>query len=309
MRKRLKGRKTVVLLGLAAAALALAGCGGNESSQEQAFESVTPAQQASGQQAQDNGPASDSPDSMRPNALPCLPDCPKQAAANATGQAALDLLPAVPEAFPSPQPNVRGSGDVGVGEFMARMAKDSSNVWEQAFRESGLRYVPAKVAIIKPGQRARTLCGNRFVVSADPAGPFYCSADSTIFLPVVLMDKLIYQKYGDFSVAYAVAHEWGHRIQDLLGLLNARNQGQLLTIQIETQADCFAGVWARTAYRRGLLEKGDIQEAIKVADLIGDADGTPDTDPRAHGRSGLRSAWFLTGYQSGKASDCKTYTG
>ncbi|MFN2467198.1 MAG: neutral zinc metallopeptidase [Gaiellaceae bacterium] len=297
MRKRLNRRRAALLVGLAAAALALAGCGGNESSQEQAFESVTPAQQATGQQAQ-NGPAADDPNVMRPNATP-----------NATGQSALDLLPAVPEAFPSPRPNVVGSGDVGVDVFMSRMAKDASNVWEQAFRESGLRYVPAKVAVIKPGQRVRTLCGNQIVTSSFAGGPFYCSADSTIFLPVVLMDKLIYQKYGDFSVAYAVAHEWAHRIQDLLGLLNARNQGQLLTIQIETQADCFAGIWARTAYRRGLLEKGDIQEAIKVADLIGDADGTPDTDPRAHGRSGLRSAWFLTGYQSGKAGDCKTYTG
>ncbi|MBA2358269.1 MAG: neutral zinc metallopeptidase [Actinobacteria bacterium] len=288
-----RGRAAAVLT-LLAGALALAGCGGDSSSsQDRAFESVTP---SSAQAPEANGPSADDPNAMRPNVQ-----------SNTGAKEAIDLLPAVPEAFPQPRPNVVGSGKAGLDVFMARIATDVSNVWKQAFAEAGLPYAPAKVVIVKPGQKARSICGNHVVVSFDPVGPFYCPADRKIFLPLQLIDKLIYKKYGDFAVAYAVSHEWAHRIQDLLGSLDARNQGKLLTIQIETQADCFAGVWARTAYRRGLLEKGDIQEAIKVEDLIGDADGTPETDPNAHGRSGLRAAWFLTGYETGKASDCKTF--
>ncbi len=222
-------------------------------------------------------------------------------------RAALDKLPALPAASAaSPAANVVGSGKETVTQFIAQISGDVSNVWAGMFAETGTAFTPATLVEVGPGQHAASACGHT-VISFDPVGPFYCPPDQSIYIPVALMDKIIYKKYGDFAVAYAVAHEWGHRIQDLLGILAQKAQGKLLTIQTETQADCLAGLWARTAFKRGLLEKGDIQEAVNVGNLVGDADGTPETAPGAHGLAGLRTAWFLTGYRSGKFSDCKTY--
>jgi predicted metalloprotease len=141
-------------------------------------------------------------------------------------------------------------------------------------------------------------------------GPFYCARDrpTKVFLPADSIQALVLRSHSwrrwrkkDFAIAYLVAHEWGHHLQDVLGIL--RNS-HLKSIQIELQADCLAGVWSHSTWARGLLQPGDIPEAIKLAHLAGDAPGTPKNDPQAHGSPQQRAAWFMRGYKSGKAARC-----
>ncbi len=274
--------KFAALLAALAAAVAAAGCGSNGRSN-----------------VADAVPSQPKPTNVSPARA--------HAANSPQARAALASLPAfAPASGASPTANVVGSDKETLAEFVTQISTDVSTVWQGAFADSGVTFSPAKLVEVGAGQHAASGCGHT-VISFDPVGPFYCPPDQSIYIPLALMDKVIYKKYGDFAVAYAVAHEWGHRIQDLLGILAQKSQGKLLTIQTETQADCLAGLWARTAFKRGLLEKGDIQEAVNVGNLVGDADGTPETGPSAHGLAGLRVAWFLTGYRSGKFGDCKTY--
>jgi predicted metalloprotease len=105
----------------------------------------------------------------------------------------------------------------------------------------------------------------------------------------------------DFALAYVVAHEWGHHLQNVLGILR---KSKLKSIQIELQADCLAGVWSYSTWARGLLEPGDILKAIRLARLVGDAPGIPNNDPNAHGSPSQRVAWFKRGYRSGKSAKC-----
>lgn len=203
-------------------------------------------------------------------------------------------------------PSVAGSGEQTLDAFVQRVAADVEAVWQESFGGGDLAYTPARLVAVQPGQQAETQC-NHTVVADDPVGPFYCPDDDTVYLPLQFVDRELLRPFGDFAVAYAVAHELAHHVQDLIGYLERQRQGTLLTIRVELQADCFAGVWAHSAYGRGLLDRDDVSEAIRAENLLGDADGTPDTDPRAHGISGLRSAWFLTGYRSGRPADCDPY--
>ena len=107
-------------------------------------------------------------------------------------------------------------------------------------------------------------------------------------------------RFGDAAVAVVVAHENGHRIQDLLGLFRA----PLLSAQIELQADCLAGVWASTVYRRGLLEPGDIDEILGIIHISGDAQGVPIKAQGAHGNATLRQSFFAQGYNGGDPGAC-----
>jgi hypothetical protein len=104
----------------------------------------------------------------------------------------------------------------------------------------------------------------------------------------------------DFAFSFIVAHEWGHHVQKLLGLNNVPS------IRLELQADCLAGVWAYSAWARALLERGDIEEGIRLANSIGDRPGVRRNDPSAHGTRVQRVMWFMRGYNSGKAGTCDT---
>jgi predicted metalloprotease len=136
-------------------------------------------------------------------------------------------------------------------------------------------------------------------------GPFYCAADQggTVFLPLVGIKRLVFpgstfRKY-DFALSYVVAHEWGHHVQSRLKLFAGKT-----SVQIELQADCLAGVWAYSVWARQLLEPGDIEEAVSLAALVGDAPGTSPNNADAHGSSKQRVNAFKRGYRSGRAGVC-----
>jgi predicted metalloprotease len=146
--------------------------------------------------------------------------------------------------------------------------------------------------------------------------PFYCPRDrgGTIYVPegatrdIVFEDKPNRQlrdwRERDFAFAYVVAHEWGHHAQAVLGYLSPRR----LSIRIELQADCFAGLWAHETWADKLLEPGDIREAVKVTHFVGEPSGARPTSPDAHGTSAQRKEWFLRGYRSGSFERCDTST-
>jgi predicted metalloprotease len=191
--------------------------------------------------------------------------------------------------------------------FMHWVGNDVARFWRNRVRDVPYPWQPAREVIIKHGGSTRSNCVG-LVTSSD--GPFYCARDrpGKVFLPSDSIQALVLRSHSwrrwrkkDFAIAYIVAHEWGHHLQDVLGIL--RNS-HLKSIQIELQADCLAGVWSHSTWARGLLEPGDIPEAIKLAPLAGDARGTPKNDPQAHGSPRQRAAWFMRGYRSGKAGQC-----
>jgi predicted metalloprotease len=190
-------------------------------------------------------------------------------------------------------PAIRGSAGLTVEQWMSVVDSDVANYWQRQFNSAGYRYKAPKEVIFD--QRVRTGCGR----APANAGPFYCANDGSIYLPVRFFENQS-ERFGDAAVAVVIAHENGHRVQDLIGLFDE----PLLSVQIELQADCMAGVWAKTVYRRGLLEPGDIDEILGIVHLSGDAEGVPITAQGAHGSSGLRASAFDQGYEGGRPGAC-----
>ena len=192
--------------------------------------------------------------------------------------------------------------------FLRWAGQDVSRVWASAFAQAGLPWRNAHEIEIGSGSSAVSSCDPKERVFAS-SGPFYCSHDSsggTVYLPLSGIEQLLFPSGSyrsvDFALSYVVAHEWGHHVQDMLGLLDGRP-----SILIELQADCLAGVWGHTAWARGLLSPGDIKKAIVAADLAGDAPGTPANAPDAHGSGAQRVAAFLAGYTTGRGSSCNRW--
>jgi predicted metalloprotease len=158
-------------------------------------------------------------------------------------------------------------------------------------------------------------------------GPFYCSADEKVYIDLSFYDELQkrFQAPGDFAEAYVIAHEVGHHVQHLLGISGKvqkarqhanEKEGNALSVRLELQADCLAGIWAHHAQRsRQLLESGDLEEALTAASAIGDdtlqknARGYAVPDSFTHGTSAQRVQWFRTGMESGDLNACDTFTG
>jgi predicted metalloprotease len=165
-----------------------------------------------------------------------------------------------------------------------------------------------------------TSCG----VQSSDVGPFYCPGDHTVYLDVSFFTQLEQQfgVSGDFAQAYVVAHELGHHVQTITGVsaqVAAATQSSpasanALSVLTELQADCYAGVWAHSTYRRGLLEAGDIEEALAAAGAVGDdflqntATGTVEPEKWTHGSSAQRQRWVVTGYDSGQPAACDTFS-
>jgi hypothetical protein len=203
-------------------------------------------------------------------------------------------------------------------DFSAFAFGDIQSFWEKTFAADGRQgYAHAKLVLYRDG--VRTGCG----AASSAVGPFYCPADQRVYLDLSFEREMAGRlgAGGDFAWAYVIAHEMGHHVQKLVGTSDEvdqrrsehPDQANALSVRLELQADCYAGVWAHAAYRAGELEAGDIDEALGAAAAVGDdrlqraARGTIDPDSFTHGTSEQRSRWFQTGYRSGRPADCDTF--
>ena len=196
-------------------------------------------------------------------------------------------------------------------EFAKFVSKDSQDLWAQIFERSGKEYPRAPVVIFSTATVSG--CGQ----ASSQTGPFYCPADNKVYLDLSFF-QVLSQRFGapgDFAAAYVIAHEVGHHVQTVLGIERGVREKQQedpgnanrYLVQLELQADCFAGVWAQSTYERGLLQPGDLKEGLDAAAAVGDDRlGARSREQWTHGSSELRETWFRTGFDSGSANDCDT---
>jgi uncharacterized protein len=205
------------------------------------------------------------------------------------------------------------------GQFVAAVLADTEDAWTQIFADGGNRYqVPTLVLFTGSTQSA---CG----YASAATGPFYCPGDRKVYIDLAFYKELRdrFHAPGDFAQAYVIAHEVGHHVQNLLGILPKVNEEQrqagktqanALQVRTELQADCFAGVWAHMADQKGIVDVGDVDEALNAAAQIGDdtlqkqAQGYVVPDSFTHGSAAQRSRWFKRGYTSGSVDSCDTFT-
>lgn len=211
--------------------------------------------------------------------------------------------------------------DQQAGQFVSVTLADTEEVWSGIFQSQiGRPYQPVTLVLYKG--ITQSPCGN----ASGATGPFYCPIDKKVYLDTDFFSTLSRQlgAKGDFAAAYVVAHEIGHAVQDQLGFLGKATQvrqqvseaeSNAISVMIELQADCFAGVWARQAAARfGSVEPGDVEEAVNAAARIGDdtlmrnAGRVPMPDSFTHGSSEQRQRWFATGFQSGDIARCDTFS-
>ena len=203
------------------------------------------------------------------------------------------------------------------GEFMSVVLADTETTWDQIFAENDSTYRPPTLVIYSGF--TQTSCG----LGNAATGPFYCPADEKIYIDLSFFDLLDMRlgAPGDFAQAYVLAHEVGHHVQKLTGVLERSNEfrqragereANAMSVRVELQADCYAGVWANAVDNLGFVEEGDIDEARGAASAVGD-DGlqrrqqgyvVPETFN--HGTAEQRSRWFRIGYVSGNPADCDT---
>jgi predicted metalloprotease len=205
-----------------------------------------------------------------------------------------------------------------LGDFVDAVTDDVQITWdEDIFGPAGRTYQDTAVVLFH--ERFNTGCG----VANPSAGPFYCPADHRVYLEESFFRQLT-QRFGapgDFAQAYVIAHEIGHHVQSLLGIEeDVRRQQQAkpdeaneLSVRLELQADCFAGVWGHSAAARDVLQPGDLQEALNAAAAVGDdrlqreMQGRVRPDTFTHGTSEQRMTWFRRGFDSGDPADCDTF--
>lgn len=219
----------------------------------------------------------------------------------------------------SVQQESRGAavGDDAASTFSAQVLTTTEEVWTNVFRDQlGRTYEPPKLVIFDGVTQSP--CGG----ASGASGPFYCPADSKAYLDTDFFRALDRQMGagGDFAAAYVIAHEVAHHVQNELGILPkvnaARQRGSeaeanALTVRLELMADCLSGVWARNV--KGLMERGDLQEALNAARKIGDdhlqrhAGRVPQPHTFTHGTSEQRASWFGRGYDTGAVGECDTF--
>lgn len=222
-----------------------------------------------------------------------------------------------------PASSPQGAGVVGrptdaQGDFAARVLGDTEDVWGRYFAASGQRYTPPTMVLFT-GEVA-SACGT----TSSAAGPFYCPGDQKLYIDLGFFNQLAteFGAPGDFARAYVIAHEVGHHIQTLLGItdkverLRAQQGGGAgahgVQVEVELQADCFAGVWAKQDQR--IIEPGEVQQALQAAASVGDdtlqrrMQGRVVPETFTHGSAEQRQRWFGRGFESGRIESCDTYS-
>ena len=204
-------------------------------------------------------------------------------------------------------------------DFVSVVLADTEDTWNDLFRRMNLNYQEPRLVLFSGA--VDSACG--FAQAA--VGPFYCPRDGNVYIDLSFYDDLRYrfQAPGDFAQAYVIAHEIGHHVQNLLGILPqvdeararaGKVEANALSVRLELQADCFAGVWAHQAQKqRQILEEGDIEEGLRAATAIGDdrlqrqSQGYVVPDSFTHGSSAQRVRWFRQGLANGDLQVCNTF--
>jgi predicted metalloprotease len=204
-------------------------------------------------------------------------------------------------------------------QFVRKILGTTEDVWKDVFRRNGSQYREPKLQIFSG--RADTACGR----AGASVGPFYCPSDEKVYIDLSFYDELQtrFRAPGDFAQAYVIAHEVGHHVQKLLGTSDkvtqlqqrARSEAQAndLSVRLELQADCYAGVWGFYAKQRDILDTGDLEEALGAASAIGDdrlqreSQGYVVPDSFTHGTSEQRVRWFRAGFDGGDLRRCDTF--
>ena len=220
---------------------------------------------------------------------------------------------------PSPQPAGGAAANDPQVDFVRAILGETEDVWGAYFSNMGKNYVPPKLVLFS-GQ-VSSACG----LASAAAGPFYCPGDQKVYIDLSFYRQLAteFGAPGDFARAYVIAHEVGHHVQNLLGITDKADQAEQragrtganhVSVLIELQADCLAGVWAAQAEAaRKILEPGDLEQGLQAASSVGDdtlqkrEQGTVVPDSFTHGTSAQRVGWFRRGFNSAKIDNCNTF--
>ncbi|MEO8305076.1 MAG: neutral zinc metallopeptidase [Betaproteobacteria bacterium] len=224
-----------------------------------------------------------------------------------------------PQQAPTPgQPRAPTAKQDPSKDFVAAILGDTEDVWSSVFKSMGARYEPPRLILFR--NTTASACGRASAAS----GPFYCSADRELYLDTAFFNELA-QRFGapgEFAQAYVIAHEVGHHVQNLSGTMGKVDQAMqrqdsrgrnALSIRLELQADCYAGVWGFFAQKRGKLEPGDLESGFRAASAVGDDQIQKRTQGRVvpetftHGTAEQRLRWFKTGLESGDMRKCDTF--
>lgn len=219
---------------------------------------------------------------------------------------------------PSGQVVQESAEEAQLNELVRVVLADTEEAWGTFFQQNGGRYRDPVLVLYRGG--TRSACG----IGQTAMGPFYCSADEKIYLDLSFYDQMKHQlgAKGEFAFAYVIAHEVGHHVQHLLGTLERTHrlqqqgnekQANRISVLTELQADCYAGVWGASMQRARLLEAGDVADAMRAAQAVGDdtlqkrAQGYAVPDSFTHGSAAQRMQWFERGLQRGNPADCNTF--
>ena len=202
-------------------------------------------------------------------------------------------------------------------QFVSFVVDTVQSTWAKLLPQMGAQYRDAKLVLFR--NATPTACG----VGQSAMGPFYCPEDEKVYIDLSFYDDLHtrFGANGDFAEAYVIAHELGHHVQHLLGVDQQVRQAQgmdpraanPLSVRLELQADCYAGVWAHVSEQQNVLEPGDVEEGMNAAAAVGDdriqrqTTGRVNGETFTHGSSEQRASWFKRGYQSGRPQDCDTF--
>jgi predicted metalloprotease len=204
-------------------------------------------------------------------------------------------------------------------QFVSVVLADTEDTWRALFQKGGAQYREPKLVLFRGA--VQSACGN----AQAAMGPFYCPGDEKVYIDLVFFDELQkrFKAPGDFAQAYVIAHEIGHHVQNLLGISGkvhaarqrvSETEYNKLSVRLELQADCLAGIWAHHADRsRKILESGDVEEALGAASAVGDdrmqmqTRGYVSPESFSHGSSEQRARWFRRGLDSGEFAQCDTF--